>query len=140
MDNAQKHYFDEYFLKNVGNFITELDDPFSCEEFESALKGLKNNKASSFDKITNEILKVSGKIYKSSFLHLFNSICKVSFYPNCWKKDILNPIHKLNEKDYPNNFRGISISSCFGKLFTKMLKNRLQKFIDENSFISKKSR
>ena len=83
------------------------------------------------------MLKISGKIYKKSFLHLFNSICKSSFYPDCWKKDILNPIHKSNEKDNPDNFRGISISSCFGKLFTKMLKNRLQNFIDENSFISK---
>ena len=103
------------------------------EELQIALKDLKNNKTSSFDKITNEILKISGKIYKDAFLHLF----KTAFYPNLWKKDILSPIHKSDEKDDPNNFRGISLSSCFGKLFTKMLKNRLQSFIDEKGLISK---
>ena len=115
---------------------TKLDDPFSVEEFNFALKNLKNNKASSFDKITNEILKVSGKIYKEAFLHLFNAIGDVCLYPSSWKKDILHPIHKSNEKDDPNNFRGISIASCFGKLFIKILKNRLETFVIENGFIS----
>ena len=49
----------------------------------------------------------------------------------------MHPIHKSNEKDDPNNFRGISIASCFGKLFIKLLKNRLQSFVDENIPISK---
>ena len=92
------------------------------EELQIALKDLKNNKTSSFDKITNEILKCSGKIYKNAFLHLFNLIGQACFYPSAWKKDILHPIHKSNEKDDPNNFRGISIASCFGKLFIKLLK------------------
>ena len=49
----------------------------------------------------------------------------------------MHPIHKSNEKDEPNNFRGISIASCFGKLFIKMLKNRLEEFLNENGFVSK---
>ena len=48
----------------------------------------------------------------------------------------MHPIHKLEEKNDPNNFRGIAIASCFGKLFTKLLKNMLQKFCDKNSFIN----
>ena len=122
-NTLQNKYFDEYFGKNIDQFITNLDNPFSIEELQIALKDLKNNKTSSFDKITNEILKVSGLVYKGAFLHLFNSISKTSFYPSLWKKDILSPIHKSDEKDDPNNFRGISLSSCLGKLFTKMLTN-----------------
>ena len=118
-------------------FKTRLDDPFTVEELDLAIKDLKNNKARSFDQITNEILKCSGKIYKNAFLHLFNSISRVCVYPSSWKKDILHPIHKSNEKDDPNNFRGISIASCFGKLFIKLLKNRLQTFLDDKNAISK---
>ena len=70
-------------------------------------------------------------------MHLFNSIGQSCLYPNQWKKDILHPIHKSNEKDDPNNFRGISIASCFGKLFIKILKNRLERYIDKNGLISK---
>ena len=122
--------------ENIDNFQNELSEPFSTLELSSALKELKNNKASSFDRISNEMLKTSGKILKNAFLRLFNSIRVSSFYPSLWKKDILYPIHKSEEKDDPDNFRGISITSCFGKLFTRMLKNRLQAFCDKNNLIS----
>ena len=123
--------------ENIDLIDNELNEPFTFEELTIGLKDLKNNKASSFDRVSNEMLKTSGKILKNVFLHLFNSIRASSFYPTIWKKDILHPIHKSEEKDDPNNFRGIAISSCFGKLFTKLLRNRLQKLCDKNDVISK---
>ena len=137
IDSATQYDLNNFFKDNVDFFKTKMDDPISYTELDSAIQDLKNNKASSFDRISNEILKCSGKICKNTFLHLFNSIGKNCFYPTPWKKDILHPIHKSNEKDDPNNFRGISIASCFGKLYIKILKNRLQSFMDENNFISK---
>ena len=136
-DPTKKHWLNDFLLKNVERLKTKLDEKISVEEFDFALKNLKNNKASSFDRITNEILKTSGKIYKSAFMHLFNSIRQSGLYPSPWKKDILHPIHKSDEKDDPNNFRGISISSCFGKFFIKILKNRLENFINEKGLLSK---
>ena len=50
------------------------------------------------------MLKTGGKIISNSFLFLFNNILDVSCYPSLWKTDILNPIHKSNEKDNPNSF------------------------------------
>ena len=97
----------DYINENTDRFKTKLDNPFSAEELELAIKTLKNNKASSFDMITNEIIKCTAKIYKTLFLHLFNSIGRSCFYPSLWKMDILHPILKFNEKDDPNNFRGI---------------------------------
>ena len=126
----------ELIQENVDNFQNELSDPFSGLELLCALKELKNNKASSFDRISNEMLKTGGKILKTAFLYLFNSIRVSSLYPSLWKKYILHPIHKSEEKDDPDNFRGISIASCFGKLFTRMLKNRLQAFCDKKNLIS----
>ena len=35
------------------------------------------------------------------------------------------PIHKSGDKDTPNNYRGICLLSCLGKLFTAILNNRL---------------
>ena len=118
-------------------FKTELDHPFTKTELLNGLKGLKNNKASSFDQISNEMLKVGGNIIIEPLLKLFNSILTHSLYPSAWKQDILNPIHKSGVKDDPNNFRGIAIASCFGKLFTTLLRNRLQTFCDKGDIISK---
>ena len=125
MDQTRKKELDEMISQNANQYKTELDNPISVDELDLALKDLKNNKASSFDRITNEILKTCGKIYKNAFLHLFNLIGRVCLYPTMWKRDILHPIHKSNEKDDPNNYRGISIATCFGKLFIKIMKNRL---------------
>ena len=131
-----KNHLRQLVENDIDQLENELSDPFVASELTRALKELKNNKASSFDQITNEMLKTSGTIVKHAFLHLFNAIRVTSFYPTLWKKDILHPIHKSNEKDDPDNFRGISIASCFGKLFTRILKNRLQAFVDKNNLIS----
>ena len=124
-----------YVQQNKNVFESELGVPFTKEELRLALKSLKNNKSSSFDQISNEMLKTGGNIISDSFLFLFNNILDVSCYPSPWKTDILNPIHKSNEKNNPNNFRGIALSSCFGKLFTKLLRNRLQVFCDKRNII-----
>ena len=121
----------------IDSFKTELDHPFTRVELQKGLKGLKNNKASSFDQISNEMLKVGGSLIIEPLLKLFNSILSQSKYPSAWKNDILHPIHKSGVKDDPNNFRGIAIASCFGKLFTTLLRNRLQKFCDKGDIISK---
>ena len=121
----------------IDSFKTELDHPFTRNELQEGLKGLKNNKASSFDKISNEMLKVGGSLIIEPLIKLFNSILSQSKYPSAWKYDILHPIHKSGVKDDPNNFRGIAIASCFGKLFTTLLRNRLQKFCDKRDIISK---
>ena len=121
----------------VDLFRTDLDQHFTKAELLKGLKGLRNNKASSFDQISNEMLKVGGNIIIEPLLKLFNSILDHSLYPSAWKQDILNPIHKSGAKDNPNNFRGIAIASCFGKLYTTLLRNRLQDFCDKGEIISK---
>ena len=75
------------------------------------------------------MLKIGGKVIKKAILHFFNSIQASCFYPTIWKKS--------DEKNDPNNFRGIAISSCFGKLFTKLLKNRLEYFCESKNIINK---
>merc|ERR1711872_1002033 len=48
----------------------------------------------------------------------------------------INPIYKQKgEKSDPNNYRGISIISCLGKLFTALINERLTKFADLNEII-----
>ena len=81
--------------------------------------------------------KWGGTIVNDPLLKLFNSIVNHSFYPSVWKWDVLHPLHKSGELDNPNNFRGIAIASCFGKLFTTLLRNRLQDICNENNIISR---
>ena len=87
-DPTKTDNLNNFVKDNVDSLQTKLDDPITVVDLQFALKDLKNNKASSFDNISNEILKTTGKIYKYVFLHLFNAIGQTCFYPNSWKQDI----------------------------------------------------
>ena len=120
-------YMESYIKNNIDQLCSNLDEPFSKQELLSCVKKLKNNKASAFDLVNNEMLKLSFETMHSPIILLFNTILKFNLYPSEWKKDLLGPLHKSGDKSDPNNFRGIAVSSCLGKLFNSLLRNRLER-------------
>lgn len=50
-------------------------------------------------------------------------------------KGIIVPIFKSGEKCNPSNYRGITIGSCIGKLFLKIINNRLDNFLTMHNII-----
>ena len=123
------------------DLITEqnvvLNSPFTEAEIEKAIKLLKNNKSSSsFDNILNEYLKNAHPRMMEVFCKLFNIVLDSAIFPDIWSKGIILPLYKNkgNVSD-PDNYRGITILSCFGKLFTSLLNSRLNKFLEENNVL-----
>ena len=64
---------EDYVHQNLDSFQTVLDCPFSWDELKKSLKALKNNKASSFDSVCNEMLKACGPAMENALLLLFNT-------------------------------------------------------------------
>ena len=64
---------------------------------------------------------------------LFNVVLKTNFYPSVWGIGHIVPIFKSGTVSDPSNYRGITISSCLGKLFSIILNNRLISFLDLNN-------
>ena len=127
LKNSEKdEEMEKYVAEHVDNLDSGLDFPFTKKELMRSIKNLKNNKATSFDRISNEMLKYGVEPLSNCFLLMFNTILSFNLYPVEWKKDILGPLHKSGDKCDPNNFRGICVSSCLGKLFNSMLRNRLE--------------
>ena len=54
-----------------------------------------------------------------------------------WSIGYIVPIHKKGNVNDPSNYRGITISSCLGKLFALIMNNRLDTYILENQIIPK---
>ena len=67
---------------------------------------------------------------------LFNVICLKSCFPKLWKISCITPIFKYDDSFDPNNYRGISVSSCLGELFTLIMNERLIKFLDNKKVLS----
>ena len=56
-------------------------------------------------------------------------------YPSMWRENMIKSIYKGGGTMDTNNYRGIAISSCFSKLICKILFNRLDKYLEDNSII-----
>ena len=52
-----------------------------------------------------------------------------------WAVAMTTPIFKSGSKMNPTNYRGISIQSCLGKLFTAILNQRLFKYALEKQIL-----
>ena len=56
--------------------------------------------------------------------------------PTSWTTGVIRPIYKnKGDREDPNNYRAITILSCFGKIFTSILNNRIRLFIEQFSVI-----
>ena len=105
---------------------------FTAEEVRNCIHKLKNNKACGLDLILNEFLKHSEDCMISIYVKLFNVILKSGHIPKDWAMDIILPIYKnKGPVTNPDNYRGITLLSCFCKLFTFVLNNWLTEYIDK---------
>ena len=122
-------------LVKTNEGLGPLDGQITEQEIMAEIKHLKNGKSSGPDNILNELLK-SGSCHLLPSLHkLFNAVLSSGQFPTSWATDYLTVLHKKGSKTDPNNYRGISLSSCLGKLFTRILNTRLTVFLDNNSII-----
>ena len=80
------------------------------------------------------MLTISSQFFIEEFV-LFGFILKSGVYPDAWRDNIKKPIYKGGGTQDPSNYRGITVSSCFVKLFSRVLFNRLQKYIEDNELI-----
>ena len=115
--------FEHVDVNNVSNLNTELNSCITEKDVLDAVKCLKNNKACGSDLILNEFLKHSCSKLLPVFVKLFNVVFDSGIIPDSWSEGIIVPIYK-NKCDpaSPDNYRGITILSCFSKLFTTILK------------------
>jgi hypothetical protein len=45
-------------------------------------------------------------------------------YPELWRENYIKPVFKGGCLNNPSNYRGLALSSCFGKFFSKILHNK----------------
>ena len=122
------------------NSVTDerLNALFSNEEVRVMLGTLKHkqNKKGGADFIINELLINCPDHMIPIFTDFFNLILVSGFVPEAWTTGIVVPLHKEGPKENPDNYRGITLLSCLGKLFTRLLNRRLKAFIDSQGGIS----
>jgi len=101
--------------------------PISEEEIERAVRKMKFRKAPGIDAITSEALTAGGKPMIEMLHKIFNQIWKNEKTPKDWARMMVTPIHKKGDKLNPGNYRAISLLSIPGKVFSRILLERMKK-------------
>ena len=111
--------------------LEELNRQFTKSDIEKLIKKLKNGKSAGCDNILNEFLKNSPETVIETITNLFNLVLKTGVVPSNWCVGVIIPLFKnkgsINNVD---NYKGITLLSVIGKLFTSALNERLGKFLD----------
>ena len=114
-----------------------LNGPITVKEIYDQISKLKNKKAPGTDTLLNEMLKHGRYYLIPSLERIFNDIIETGTFPTEWKIGVIKPIYKKKgDKKWPANYRGITLTSCLGKLFTSILQNRLNKFIEQHNILN----
>ena len=110
-----------------------LDYKITEKEIIDACSKLKNNKSSAYDMIKNEMIKSALPFIKHTLVKVFNKL----LFPLSWTEGIIIPIHKQGSSTDPNNYRGITLNSCLGKLFCHVLNTRISNDLENRSYLIK---
>ena len=98
-------------------------------EMARAIAGLKDGKASGGDGIPAEVWK-HGRDHLFSRLHqLITNAWVMGSVPQAWKDANIVTIYKKGDRTDCGNYRGISLLSEAGKIFARILLNRLSTHI-----------
>ena len=96
-------------------------------EIAKCVRKLKNNKTGGSDGIVGKLLKYGG----SEMVHLLSAIWQEEIVPRQWRDDHIVNIFKEGDREDPGNYRGINLLSVVGKVFCKILNNRLVQCLDK---------
>lgn len=114
-----------------------IDRPFNKTELDHAIK-LTKSTAPGLDNFTYNIIKNLPAIAKTLLLKIYNDFWLEGKYISQFKEIVICLILKPNkDKNFPTSYRPISLMSCFLKIFERMIKLRLEWFLEYNQLLPK---
>ena len=88
------------------------------------------------DGIVGELLKYGGSGMVDLLEQLFSVIWQEEIVPRQWRDGLIVNIFKKGDREDPGNYRGIALLSVVGKVFCKILNNRLVQCLDKKRSIT----
>ena len=124
-------FFIERYEKNEFDIMfDELNLDFSTEEIGKSINQLKTNKSAGPDYLINEFFIHGKQVLVPVLRNLFNMLFERGYFPEEWSEGYIIPLHKKGSIHDVENYRGITLLSTLGKLFTRVLNNRLSEWAE----------
>lgn len=153
ISNSFCNYFTEVG-KNLADKIKTNNSDFPCnvshmsnsiflaetnkDEIIKTIQLLKNKKAPGIDNLKTETLKSIANEIALPLTYLINRSFQTGECPTAFKIAILKPLFKKGDKLDMANYRPISLISNVAKIFEKILKNRIESYLEKYNILSDK--
>ncbi|KAG0440116.1 hypothetical protein HPB47_016401 [Ixodes persulcatus] len=111
----------------------ESDEEIRIGEVKAAAREERNSTPGR-DGVTNGALRNLPEKEYRRLTDMFNEVWKQGKLPDEWKQSDIKFISKPGKNIGLENLRPISLTSAVGKLMERVVKNRLQPYIEENGF------
>lgn len=135
-DSVEKEPKDTNPIVCVPRNNTHLLKPFKMWELIRALKQT-NTSSPGKDNVSYSMLSNIPIEHKISLLNIYNEVWSGNTtIPESWKEYIVLPIKKQGKPlDHPNSYRPISLASCILKTFERLIKNRLEHWLEKENIL-----
>lgn len=109
-----------------------LDREISKEELQQAILTSNKKSAAGADEITNSMLRNLNDAQMEALAKYINDLWLADRLPLQWKHSTITTIPKPGKPLEIKNLRFISLTSCVGKIYERIITTRLQKYIEEH--------
>eukprot|EP00117_Sycon_ciliatum_P023228 scpid30807/ scgid4805/ Transposon TX1 uncharacterized 149 kDa protein; ORF 2 len=109
----------------------ELDNPPTHQEISRALKKLSLGKAGGESGILPDMLVHAGADFLAAFHQLLGDIWAKGSVVDDWRNAVVVPVPKKGDLRCCDNWRGISLLDVAGKVFARVMQDRLQVVAEE---------
>lgn len=137
-EEVQSHLEDLLHRPSSEEFEIESARLMTCfleEEIIEAVAGLRGRKSTGIDGITNEQLQSSLPRLVGCWKRIFEYCIFASTLPSQWTTSLLILLYKgKGRTEDVNSYRGISLLCSPYKLFTKMVKERIEEVVEEKLY------
>ena len=109
------------------NEQSQNENPISREELNTCITKLKRNKSNGPDRLPNEVFIEADEHTKGIYLEILNTIYREEQIPQQWQHGEIKRLYKgTGTNGKCSNERGITLASNAGKLFERLLNNRIK--------------
>lgn len=123
-------------INQLKNLTFDPPDRIMLKDIIIVIKNLQIRKASGPDSISNRIIKNLPKSFLIILTSVFNKCISLSYFPIAWKVANIFPLPKSGkDKKLPTNYRPISLLSNVGKMFERIILDRMNQFQLANNII-----
>ena len=125
------------FNPRVPNTVSFTDVIFSPVLINRAISKFKNGSSSGPDGIPSSFLKKFKNVLSGPLCVLFQYLFELNELPAVWKRANITPIFKKGLSSDVLNYRPISLTSSFCKLFERIVHQQLLQYLHQHKLITR---